>query len=266
MLTDRYKVTPTHFQHGLAPSHVPPADGHNRYEICAQLKVDFKTKAIKAKDRGEAINWIIAKQLGRRNLTDEQKSYLRGKRYETENVGSARPKGADQNGQHGNTRSRLAKEYGIGEGTIQRDTAFAKAVDSVAETHGEPKKQEILSGASGLTRQQVVSGDLTPKPSTIRSAKRALRAKEKAYNGKPCSAAIAKEPVSAIATDSQPKLAALCQSVKDIAAIVGGIAGKADRFVAIKETEHWTPHARTRLRANLAGIKRDLSYLDHVFK
>ena len=35
-------------------------------------------------DRAAAVEWIIANQLGRRNLTPEQKSYLRGKRYQLE--------------------------------------------------------------------------------------------------------------------------------------------------------------------------------------
>lgn len=35
-------------------------------------------------NRGEAINWIIKNQLGRRNLSNEQRMYLIGKRYEEE--------------------------------------------------------------------------------------------------------------------------------------------------------------------------------------
>lgn len=45
-------------------------DGHNRYEICTRLWIEFET--IDADDcltREAAIAWIVANQLGRRNLT-----------------------------------------------------------------------------------------------------------------------------------------------------------------------------------------------------
>src|SRR5690606_6974325 len=59
-------------------------DGHNRYEICRELEAPFTFKALTFANRDEVIDWIIRRQLGRRNLTEEQKSYLRGKQYEGE--------------------------------------------------------------------------------------------------------------------------------------------------------------------------------------
>lgn len=59
-------------------------DGHNRYRICRRENLPFKTRAIRLETRADAVNWIIARQLGRRNLTDEQKAYLRGQRYNSE--------------------------------------------------------------------------------------------------------------------------------------------------------------------------------------
>ncbi len=56
-------------------------DGHNRYEICTSEGIDFKTVDLELPDRNAAHDWIISNQLGRRNLTPEAVSYLRGKKY-----------------------------------------------------------------------------------------------------------------------------------------------------------------------------------------
>jgi 16S rRNA G966 N2-methylase RsmD len=43
-------------------------DGHNRYEICTRLELDFDIKEMRFKDRSHAEEWIIRNQFGRRNL------------------------------------------------------------------------------------------------------------------------------------------------------------------------------------------------------
>ena len=60
-------------------------DGHNRYKFISkhpEIKYDIYEKHFD--DRNEAIAWICKNQLGRRNLTPEQKKYLIGKQYEAE--------------------------------------------------------------------------------------------------------------------------------------------------------------------------------------
>ena len=60
-------------------------DGHNRYRIIQQHpEITFSTHEKKFSDRYEAIAWICKNQLGRRNLTLQQKRYLIGKQYEAE--------------------------------------------------------------------------------------------------------------------------------------------------------------------------------------
>jgi hypothetical protein len=44
-------------------------DGHNRYEICTRLELDFDIKEMRFKDRSHAEEWIIRNQFGRRNLS-----------------------------------------------------------------------------------------------------------------------------------------------------------------------------------------------------
>ena len=60
-------------------------DGHNRYNIVQKHpEIPFKVEDMDFADRYEAIVWICRNQLGRRNLTDEQKTYLIGKQYEAQ--------------------------------------------------------------------------------------------------------------------------------------------------------------------------------------
>lgn len=56
-------------------------DGHNRYKICSKLNLKFTVEEKDFSSQDEAITWIINNQLGRRNLTDTQKTYLIGEKY-----------------------------------------------------------------------------------------------------------------------------------------------------------------------------------------
>ena len=50
---------------------------HRRYEICTRLGIGFELVEVEdCPNRGTAIAWIVANQLGRRNLTPIQKGVL----------------------------------------------------------------------------------------------------------------------------------------------------------------------------------------------
>ena len=60
-------------------------DGHNRYRILKKHpELPFTVTEIEFDDRYAAMAWICHHQLGRRNLTSEQKRYLIGKQYKSE--------------------------------------------------------------------------------------------------------------------------------------------------------------------------------------
>jgi len=71
--------------------------------------------------------------LSRRNSTEEQKAYLRGKRYELEKwqeKGNQYTNAIDQNDPKQNhTAEKLAKEFNVSAPTIKRDEQFARGVD-----------------------------------------------------------------------------------------------------------------------------------------
>lgn len=49
-------------------------DGHNRYKICQENNIPYKTTEMSFNDRNEAIVWMLRNQLGRRNLNDFQRN------------------------------------------------------------------------------------------------------------------------------------------------------------------------------------------------
>lgn len=146
-------------------------DGHNRYEIIQ--KHPELTYAVHKKsfaNRFEALSWICKHQLGRRNLTPQQKKYLIGQRYEAEKMvdtfrgnqhtSEARQSGAGQIDPHQNTRhvtrSRIANETGTSDSYVKRAEQYAKGVDA-AEEAIPGIKQEILTGAIKPTETAVAA-------------------------------------------------------------------------------------------------------------
>lgn len=116
-------------------------DGHNRHEICTRRNIPFSVVEIQFADAEEAKDWIDANQLGRRNLTPDQSSILRGRRYNrtkkaaSDNLkhGSSSPK--SQNDTSGDTATALAKQHGVSRATIIRDGKKADALEKLAAEH-----------------------------------------------------------------------------------------------------------------------------------
>jgi len=117
------------------------------------------------RDRGicdSAKQWMLAHQLGRRNLTPEQVSYLRGKQGEQEKKVVRNKDGVnqytvvkDQNDPKPDTvAAKLAEQHKVGEATIKRDMAFARNVDTVAAAVPEAK-QALLARDAKVGKQEV---------------------------------------------------------------------------------------------------------------
>jgi hypothetical protein len=133
-------------------------DGHNRLSICQRHNLPFTTFQVPVKGRAEAIAWIVTNQLGRRNLTAEQTSYLRGRRYNAEKTaGHGAKSGAQIERQNGGrkTDERLAEEFKTSPATIRRDGKFAEALD-VLEGLAEGLRAAVLRRGVDLSRQDVL--------------------------------------------------------------------------------------------------------------
>jgi hypothetical protein len=56
-------------------------DGYSRYEDCTKHGIPYQTVPMAFENREEARNWVLAHHKGRRNLTANGQSYVRGARY-----------------------------------------------------------------------------------------------------------------------------------------------------------------------------------------
>ncbi len=121
-------------------------DGHNRYDICTRHGIAFKTVEMEFTDEEAAMDWMDATQLGRRNLSPDQRSILRGRRYNRTKptraqTGAMKGKGADTLAGP-ITAETLAAQHGVSEKTIRRDGKRAEALDKLAEV--EPEKAQAV--------------------------------------------------------------------------------------------------------------------------
>ncbi len=119
-------------------------------------------------DKWDAIVWMCRNQLGRRNLTDEQKSYLRGKQYDAEKMSVSNTEGINQYSevagqnvrqpksrreQRDGTAGKVGKEHGVNGRTIRRDSEFSGGLDA-AEEASPGIREAILSGEVKAHRTQ----------------------------------------------------------------------------------------------------------------
>jgi N6-adenosine-specific RNA methylase IME4 len=133
-------------------------DGHHRYEICRRNNIPFNVIEKEFDDRQAVKAWMIANQLGRRNLTPEKFAYMLGRLYEErkQEHGGDR-KSSDQNDHlMEKTAEIIADKYKTSAPTVRRAAAFSKAVDAIAETLGDEVKDEILNREIDITRQEVI--------------------------------------------------------------------------------------------------------------
>lgn len=57
-------------------------DGHNRYAVATRNGVTFPTTIMEFKDLEDVLDWVDKNQIGRRNLTDEERAVTLGRIYQ----------------------------------------------------------------------------------------------------------------------------------------------------------------------------------------
>lgn len=161
-------------------------DGHNRWKIVQdhpEANIKYRTREMMFTDRWEAIDWMCANQLGRRNLTWEQRRYLQGKLYEARKHTSKGGQKDNQNASkkrmakdwpiesknHDGVSGTLAKELGISHNTVKDAGKYAKGIDALKETAPEVAA-DILAGKKKITNtaiQQIGSATSAERPALI---------------------------------------------------------------------------------------------------
>jgi hypothetical protein len=159
-------------------------DGHNRLPLLKKHDLPFHVLDIDLPDRSAALAWIALNQLGKRNLTDGQLQYLRGRQYLAEKQGHGgerKSDGASGQRDHLTTAERLAQEHKVSPRTIRRDGEFAAAVDTLAANCGPTVKQKLLTGEANLDRESVCklsALDSVEQPAAVEKAIQAPKAKK----------------------------------------------------------------------------------------
>ena len=128
-------------------------DGHNRFEIATRWNLEYESESKRFKDENEVKEWMINNQLGRRNLTNEQKDYLIGKRYENEKqkLGGQISKGIGKNYLSVSTAEKIAQEVGVSEKQVKINEQFAQGVDKMSNE----LKQQVLQGNSNVNKSDI---------------------------------------------------------------------------------------------------------------
>ena len=130
-------------------------DGHNRYSICTTNNIDFKVALREFPTLQAVRDFMIDNQLGRRNLTPEQMSYLRGLKYRNERQTTGRPVQSEsivgEEKQAERTRDKLAKEFNVSPRTILRDRDYSEGIDRLTPE----LKHEVLKGSKKVSKEVV---------------------------------------------------------------------------------------------------------------
>lgn len=126
-------------------------DGHNRYRIAKEHNVHFKTKLHNFNSIDEVKDWMLHKQLGRRNLTDKARTYFIGLLYNK----AKNKKGGDmskgQNLPLERTDEKIASEIGVSPRTVRNAGDFATGLDSLPTE----EKNDILAGKKKVSKAEV---------------------------------------------------------------------------------------------------------------
>lgn len=131
-------------------------DGHNRWKIILEHpEIPYRVKEMQFVDKWAAFDWMYKKQLGRRNLTDEQRTMILGKMYEArkQTQGGQIP-GSAQNGHTMRTADSIAQELGVGKETVKRAGKFAQGVDALKAVSPEAA-EKVLQGKANVTKGMI---------------------------------------------------------------------------------------------------------------
>ena len=143
-------------------------DGHNRYAILQKHpEIYFSTMPLRFENREEAVAWICRNQLGRRNLSPEQKRYLLGKQYEAEKKVAkifrgnqytlAKKSGGTHDDNHHSgkkTCDRIAEENGVSRASVLRASHYTRGID-IADNLSPGIKQKVFSGEVKFTNEEM---------------------------------------------------------------------------------------------------------------
>lgn len=146
-------------------------DGHNRHEICTSLGIKYKTTEITLASRQHALLWIETNQLGRRNLTDDQRGAI-GHSVKERRVALEKKERASKAGKTGGVgrRKNSLPDTAVGKLSKDRSKESRKSIAKAARVSerklrtiaaiAAKKPQALLEIRSGAKTVQQVQSEI----------------------------------------------------------------------------------------------------------
>ena len=132
-------------------------DGHNRWKVIRENpEIKWRVRNMEFTDKWAAFDWMYKNQLGRRNLTDEQRTYMIGKMYEARKNthGGDRKSSAQNEHLNGRKSEQIARELGVSHETVKRSEKFSKGVDALRDVSPDAA-DKVLNGKTAATKAEV---------------------------------------------------------------------------------------------------------------
>lgn len=151
-------------------------DGHNRYAVATRNGLRFPTTTLEFKDLEEVLDWVDKNQIGRRNLTDEERAVTLGRIYQRkldEKRAAGRASSVEKETEGAKVAGErmsdtVASEWNIGSATVKRASNFAEAVAALKDVGENGVK------ASRLVLQGAIKDAMTELPKVVKAHPEAL--------------------------------------------------------------------------------------------
>lgn len=133
-------------------------DGFEIYELYVCGEFPYTVEQLPFASREEAILWICTHNALQEDLTEEQRRYLIGRRYQMERALHGESLSSSSVGLEScwKTAIRLGREYGSTPTTIQRYGVFAAAMDTIGK-YAPLLFEQILAGKTQLTFAHMIA-------------------------------------------------------------------------------------------------------------
>lgn len=157
-------------------------DGHNRKAICDRLGLQYQTTPMSFDNRQAVIDWMLRHQLGRRNLSKEAAADLIGQVYNQrkQTKGGDRKSNPQTEDLMGRECQAVADELGVGRATVERDGAYAAAIDRLTSLLGverdDIRDSEFIRDGETVKGRKLRMADvieLGKQPGTYETGKKA---------------------------------------------------------------------------------------------
>lgn len=136
-------------------------DGHNRYKVLKDHPtIRFRVTEKPFETRDDVIVWMCANQLGRRNISDTQRTILIGKAYE-----ARKHQGAVARGEHGryihtetskDTRQEIADEFHVKISDVERSGRYVRGLSEVEAAY-PGTTHKIQTGELEVVKKDVMA-------------------------------------------------------------------------------------------------------------